>query len=1081
MRNQCIGSAFRLLAELMKEQISCLQSVRLPLVLSVVIVGLDGRSAFAAAPDWENEQVFRINKELPHAVKMPFLKGDEALSSARLQSSWCLPLNGDWKFHWVDHPDKRPLDFWESDFDDSSWKSIPVPSNVELHGYGTPIYTNMPYPFKKDPPRVMGEPAVHFTAMKERNPVSSYRRTFELPTSWQGRRVHVCFNGVASAFYLWVNGEKVGYSQDSRTPAEFDLTKYVKPGMNVIAAEVYRHSDGSYLECQDFWRLSGIFRDVYLWSTAPLDIRDFEVRAHLDAGYQKGTLDLTTWTIRNGANDGGYSIDAKVIGPKGEQVYAGSLQGKTESGKEEKKSLRANDLAIKPWTAENPVLYKLLLTLKDAAGKEVAHYATAIGFRTSEIRNGQLLVNGRPILIKGVNRHDHSHLTGQYVTEQDMRDDLFAMKKLNINAVRTSHYPNDPRFLELCDEYGFYVVSEANIESHGMGYGPESLAKDPKWGPAHLDRVVNMVEAFKNHPSVIIWSLGNEAGDGVNFVECSKWVKQRDPSRPVHYEQAAMSGHTDIFCPMYFKIAQLDGWVKKESAKPLDQQRPLIQCEYNHTMGNSSGGLAEYWQWHKKERLLQGGFIWDWRDQGILKTKPAPAGGEPLKFFAYGGDFGDRPNDGNFCCNGVMHADLRPNPHAAEVHHQYRPIETTLIRGEPADTRVQVKNWLFFADLSRYAVKWTLLENGRAVQGGSLPIPGCAPQAAVEVAIPLKPYKIVKSAEYHLRVEFSEATDRPWVKAGHIVATDEMLLPWSKRVDVPHHSELAASHDTSSGDNHLAVTGKDFRAVFDTRTGRLISYVIRGKERLAGPLVLNFWRPPTDNDRGNKMPARAAVWREAGEKVSAKDAVITKVGNAVNVRFSDLVVPAGESRAELDYVVHGDGVIEVKATLKPKGKLPEIPRLGMMCQLPGRDITWEWFGRGPGENYRDRKEGYPTGIWSGKVADLWFPYVEPQETANRTEIRWSNFTAPDGMGLRFEAAGDSLLEMGAYPFLQSDLEGRLHPVDIPERSVTTVQVGLGQMGVGGEDSWGARPLARYELSSSKEYSWQFRILPVSAP
>ena len=1054
---------------------------RISLVFSFAFVSSIGQAVSAAAPDWENEQVFRINKERPHAVKMPFPEVDEALENPRLQSPWCLMLNGDWKFHWVDHPDKRPLDFWKAGFDDSAWKTIPVPSNVELHGYGTPIYTNQPYPFKKDPPRVMGEPPAHFTAMKERNPVSSYRRTFDLPEGWQGRRVHVTFNGVASAFYLWVNGEKVGYSQDSRTPAEFDLTKYVKPGTNTLAVEVYRHSDGSYLECQDFWRLSGIFRDVYLWSSDQLDIRDFEVKAHLSADYQKGTLDLTTWTIHHGADEAGYSIEAKVFGPKGEQVFAGSLKGKVASGKEEKQILQAKDLAISPWSAENPVLYKLLLTLKDATGKEIAHYATSIGFRTSEIKNGQLLVNGRPILIKGVNRHDHSHLTGQYVTEQDMRDDLFAMKKLNINAVRTSHYPNDPRFLELCDEYGFYVVSEANIESHGMGYGPESLAKDPKWGPAHLDRVINMVEAFKNHPSVIIWSLGNEAGDGVNFVECSKWVKQRDASRPVHYERAGMEAHVDLFSPMYFRTGQLAGWVKTESAKPLEKQRPLIQCEYNHTMGNSSGGLAEYWQWHKKERLLQGGFIWDWRDQGILKTKPNPGGGEPLKFFAYGGDFGDQPNDGNFCCNGVVHADLRPNPHAAEVHHQYRPVETTLLRGESGDARVQVKNWLFFSDLSRYAMKWTLLENGRPVQEGGLPVPECAPQAAAEVVIPLQPFEVARNSEYHLRVEFSEASDRPWAKAGHIVATDEMLLPWSKRVDKPHQSELAASQDTTADDNHLAVKGENFRAVFETQTGRLASYVVGGKERLAGPLGLNFWRPPVDNDRGNKMPTRTVVWREAGEKAKSKRAVIGNVGNTVNVRFLDLAVPAGESRAELDYVVHGDGVIEVKATLKPKGKLPEIPRLGMMCQLPGRDTTWEWFGRGPGENYRDRKQGYPTGIWSGKVADLWFPYVEPQETANRTEIRWSNFTAPDGTGLRFEASGDSLLEVGAYPFLQSDLEGPLHPVDIPQRSITTVHVGLGQMGVGGENSWGARPLAKYEFPADKEYSWQFRILPVSPP
>lgn len=1050
------------------------------LILSSALLTLAAQGVSAPSPDWENEQVFRINKEKPHAVKMPFPEADQALQKRRIESPWCLMLNGDWKFHWVDHPDKRPLDFWKDGFDDSAWKTIPVPSNVEIQGYGTPIYTNQPYPFKKDPPRVMGEPPTGFTAVKERNPISSYRRSFQLPENWQGRRVYVTFNGVASAFYLWVNGENVGYSEDSRTPAEFDLTRYVKNGKNTIAVEVYRHSDGSYLECQDFWRLSGIFRDVYLWSSDHLDIRDFEIMAHLDADYRMGTLGLTTWTINHGAKEAVYTIDAKVIGAKGEQVFAGSLKGTAATGKEEKLSLRAADLAIIPWTPENPVLYQLLLSLKDGSGKEIAHYATAIGFRTSEIQNGQLLVNGQPILIKGVNRHDHNHITGQYVTEQDMRDDLFAMKRLNINAVRTAHYPNDLRFLELCDEYGFYVVSEANIESHGMGYGPESLAKDPKWGPAHLDRVINMVEAFKNHPSVIIWSLGNEAGDGVNFVECSKWVKQRDPSRPVQYERAEMADHVDIFAPMYFRTNQIPGWLRTEKAKPIDKQRPMIQCEYNHTMGNSSGGLAEYWQWIKKERLLQGGFIWDWRDQGILKTKPNPNGGEPLKFFAYGGDFGDKPNDGNFCCNGVVHADLRPNPHSAEVHHQYRPIETKLASGDVGKVRVSVKNWLFFSDLSRYSMRWTLLANGRPVLEGSRRAPDCAPQTSVDLDIPMAKLPEVKEGEeYHLRVEFSEAIDRPWVKAGHIVSTDEMVLPWSKRVVAAHHSNTNLAFEQPT-EKEIILTGDTFRAIFDAQTGRLTSYILKGKERLAGPLALNFWRPPVDNDRGNKMPARTGVWRKAGELVRCEKVEHTSVGNAIHLKF-DLALAAAESRAELKYVVHGDGVIETAVTFKPKGKLPEIPRLGMMCLLSGRDTTWTWFGRGPGENYRDRKEGYPTGIWSGKVADLWFPYVEPQETANRTEIRWSTFTAPDGTGLRFEASGEHLLEMGAYPFLQSDLEGLLHPVDIPERGVTTVHVGLGQMGVGGENSWGARPLAKYEFPADKVYSWQFRIRPVSSP
>lgn len=580
--------------------------------------------AFSQAPEWEDPAVFRINKEAPRATAMPFPEREAALGGKRLESPWCQVLNGKWKFQYSGTPSARPADFYKPEFDVSGWAEIDVPSNWQLRGYGVPIGTNIEYPFAANPPTVMGEPPAHFVNFPadKRNPVGSYRRAFTLPEGWRGQPVHVVFQGVDSAFYLWVNGVKIGYSEDSRTPAEFDISKQLKDGENVIAAEVYQNSDGSYLEDQDMWRMSGIFRDVYLWTSPAVDVRDHWVQAGLTDDYKKGTLKFSA-TVANGSGE------AK----KGKLVFALSDAAGTEVVKRElPMTVPANGSVpltfeapplegVKFWSAETPELYSYLMTLVDAGGKELAHYAGKTGFRRDEVKNGQFLHNGQAITFKGVNRHDHHPLRGHYVLEGDMRSDLLSMKRGNINAVRGSHYPNDPRFLELCNELGFYVIDEANVESHGMGWGPDAnkLAKDPAWGPAHLDRMKNCLERDKNQPCIVMWSMGNESGDGINFQETSKWIHGRDPSRPVHYEQAQRRSHVDIFAPMYATIKQCLDYCRDEEKKPLEQQRPLIQCEYSHSMGNSSGNLADYWEIYRKERLLQGGFIWDWKDQGIAR------------------------------------------------------------------------------------------------------------------------------------------------------------------------------------------------------------------------------------------------------------------------------------------------------------------------------------------------------------------------------------------------------------------------------------------------------------------------------
>lgn len=1048
----------------------------------------------------EDASVFRINKEPARAIKMPFPSREAALRQPRSASPWHLSLNGDWQFQWSPTPEGVADGFEQPGFDASGWKTITVPSNVELQGYGTPIYTNSTYPFHRDEPRVMGEPHKGWTAFAERNPVSRYRRTVELPASWSGRQTFITFNGVASAFRLWVNGEFVGYSEDSRTPAEFNLTKHLRAGANTIAVAVYRYSDGAYLEDQDYWRLSGIFRDVGLWSSAPLDLRDFELRASLADDFKTGTLSITTRTrlLEGEATD--YTIEAALL--DGRSVLANPrLQGRTKpDAADDELSLSINGLAVEPWSAELPRLYPLVLTLRDGAGREVAHYATRIGFRRSEIRNGNLLVNGQPILIKGVNRHDHNHLTGQFVTEASMRADLDAMKRLNINAIRTSHYPNDPRFLELVDEYGFYVISEANIESHGYGNDRDNpIANKPEWLAPQLDRVRNMLELLKNHPCVVLWSLGNEAGDGANFAAMGRWVKQRDPSRPLHYEGARGITKPDLYSPMYFSIGGLDGWCRREEAKPLAEQHPLIQCEYNHTMGNSSGGLAEYWALYRKERLLQGGFIWDWRDQGILREKPAnhqPAAADSalaaldakrfvtpdgrLRYFAYGGDYGDHPNDNNFCFNGVVSADLIPNPHAVEVAYQYRSILVSPVDVKADKPVVRIFNENFFRALEKQPARWTLLENGRVLRRGSLRLPVIAPQQSVDVTVPVPDLRRLPGAEYHLNLEFTQAGDRPWAKAGHRIAWDQLALDWSaplaetqKKENVP-----AKAPAILRADGRTTLAARGVTATFDDATGQLVSYKVGELERLAGPLHLQLWRAPTDNDRGAGIHKTTGIWRTAGPSARAtKRTATTAPGNA-SVSY-ELSVPAGETTATLAYTLAPDGALEVRVELRPSGdKLPALPRVGVSVALVEDLRRWTWFGRGPEENYSDRHTGTLLGIWSGDTTKLWYPYGEPQETANRTGVRWATFTDSAGSGVRVVAGVGGPLEVGAYPFSQDDLQRKRHPADIPLRPYNTVHLSHRQLGVGGENSWGAWPRPGHVPGADTSYRYSFTLSPV---
>ncbi|MHC4180115.1 MAG: glycoside hydrolase family 2 TIM barrel-domain containing protein, partial [Planctomycetota bacterium] len=607
----------------------------------LVLLGGSASTMAAEPPDWENPKVFGIGKEPPHATMMSYPEPGWALKGNRKVAPYFLRLSGDWKFRWAPNPDQRPKDFYRVDYDDGRWDEIPVPSNWQMHGYGIPVYTNITYPFRNDPPRVMGEPPKNYTNFRWRNQVGSYRRTFEVPEAWGGRQVFIQFDGVDSAFYLWINGQKVGYSQGSRTPAVFNVTKHLRRGKNLLAAEVYQHCDGSYLEDQDFWRLSGIFRDVYLWSVGELHVRDFFIRTELDEKYRDATLKVEAEIVNYGDKAARCGLEAGLFDRRGRKISTldiGSIEVPAD-GTAEVTTPTATLKNPAKWTAETPNLYRLVLTLTDAAGKVAEATSHNVGFRKVEIRDGQLLVNGRAIYLKGVNRHEHDPATGHTVSVASMTRDIRLMKQLNINTVRTSHYPDDPRWYDLCDCYGLYVIDEANVESHGA----QRLARDPQWRDAHLDRTIRMVERDKNHPSVILWSLGNEAGDGSNFAATSSWIRRRDPSRPVHYEQAGTGPNTDVVCPMYATIQRIVRYGES------DPSRPMILCEYAHAMGNSVGNLQDYWDAIEKYPALQGGSICDWVDQRLWKDVPvgdkAPAENPrgAKRFLAYGGDFGDQP------------------------------------------------------------------------------------------------------------------------------------------------------------------------------------------------------------------------------------------------------------------------------------------------------------------------------------------------------------------------------------------------------------------------------------------------------
>ncbi len=1036
--------------------------------VALPVTATHGQEA-AIPPEIENPAVLGINRELPRATFTPFPDRVSALEGSRLDSPFIVSLNGTWRFRWTRAPADRPTDFHRKDFDDSSWDRIPVPSNWELHGYGVPIYTNIPYPFPPDPPHVP----------RDWNPVGSYRRTFDVPEDWDGMQVYLHFGSVKSAMYVWVNGQMVGFSKGSKTPAEFNVTPYLTGGRNVLAVEVYRFSDGAYLEGQDYWKISGIERDVFLTASPGVHVRDLELRPELDSLYVDGRLTVDVEVRNVMARPAAAHVSAELLDPDGAPVDAGSLftTVRLEPGGDDIVTLSGEVAAPDQWTAETPNLYTLLLTLAGPDGEVLQVIPVRLGFRTVEIKDGLLLVNGVPVTLRGVNRHEHDPHTGRVMSQDMMLRDVELMKKNNINAVRTSHYPDDPLWYDLADEYGLYLVDEANVESHGMGYDPDvTLGNDPAWKAAHLDRTIRMVKRDRNHPSVIIWSLGNEGGDGANFEATSAWVHQADPSRPVQYERAVLRPHVDIYAPMYARIPHLLDYVSER------RDRPLIMCEYAHAMGNSVGNLQDYWDVIEGHDQLQGGFIWDWADQGLYAETWQ---GEP--YWAYGGDFGPPgvPSDGNFLINGLVQPDRRPNPHLEEVRKVYQNVRIRPVSLERA--RVRLVNRHDFTDLAAYRVTWQLSADARSVLAeGDVGALSLAPHDSVEIELPIPAIDAAPGVEYFLRVEVRTRKALPFLPAGWLTAWEQFRLP-AYRAPTPVDPSAGTGLRLTEDSGELRVEGDQFALTVDRSTGLIGSYRFRGAQMLVSGPEPNYWRAPTDNDYGNGMPRRQGLWKDASrirvlESLTARRAGPSEI--SIEARFR---VPQARATHLLTYGISGTGDLRITSRLVPdtdagaEGQIPDLPRFGLRMRLaPGlRNVAW--YGRGPHENYVDRWTSAAVGVYSASVSQLYHPYVRPQENGNRTETRWVALRDEHGLGLL--AVGEPHLAWSALPYAQEDLDegaektGR-HTFDLVERDFVSLNLDLGQMGVGGDNSWGAEPLDPYQLPY-REYTYSVRLRPLA--
>jgi beta-galactosidase len=1254
----------------------------LALSASPAVARAAGRPAAAdEPPEWNDFGVFRVGTEPPHTTLMPYADVRQALTGDRTRSPYRLSLDGTWKFAYADRPEDRDVDFHRTDTDDGDWETIPVPSVWQLHGHDFPIYLNITYPYWG--PNGRGEEPQPPTAPTRYSPVGQYRRTFTVPRDWDGRRTFLHFEGVKSAHYVWINGELAGYDEDSYTPSEYDITDHLKPGTNQIAVEVYRYADGDWLEDQDMIRLSGIFRSVYLYSTPAVHLRDFKLDTPLDDTYTDAELAVTASVRAYGdaAKDAGrYTVETQLYDGRGHAVWSRPLEQSADlatAGAGQDVTVRAVKAVPKPklWSAEHPYLYTAVLRLRDPAGKVVETLSHRVGFREFAIEDGLMRINGRPVSFRGTNRHEMHPDRGTALTREDLVEDMKIIKRMNMNSVRTSHYPDNPLWYELADEYGVYLVDETNLETHGIR--EEYPGDHPDWTEACVARAQNMVHRDKNHASVVIWSLGNEAGGGSTFTAMHDWIRSYDPTRVIQYEGDDRPGISDIRSEMYDTPQRVE-----QRAKDTSDTRPYVMIEYAHSMGNSTGNFRKYWDLIRRYEVLQGGWIWDFVDQSLtwpvprrtLLTEAGPAAlrgeilaasgtferGEGLSggtvfardegldltgsltleawvtpdvtgyhqpiiakgdtqyalkqnnrtleffihsngqwitatwtvpedwtgrehhiagvfdadagtltlyvdgerratrttdrrptsntaslalatdadnqvrefsgtirrarvyaraltaaelgedgrgpgddgvrfwfdaatvnverrrtrektFFAYGGDWGDNPNDGCFVADGIVLADRGHTGKAAEVKRVYQAIGVERRSGGPG--AVTVVNEYLFTDLREFDGHWALVADGRTVRRGRLTRDqlDVAPLSRKDITVPVRlPDDPAPGTEYFLELSFTTQEATPWAKAGFEVARQQLALDAHAPAVAPVPLDRVPTLRHRDGEDEVTVEGRGFSVTVDKRTGTLTSYEAKGRRLITSGPVPNFWRAPTDNDKGNGQHTRNQTWRDAGARRTVTDVTVRTLGDrAVEIEVGGTLPTTVESAYSTTYTVFGNGEVKVDNTLHPgAANLPYIPEVGTMLFLPRGLDRLHWYGRGPEENHWDRNTGTDVGLYSGTVDEQWTPYIRPQENGNKTDVRWVALTDGDGVGLL--ASGEPLLEVNASRFTPEDLStGARHDYQLTPRDAVVLRLNHRQMGVGGDNSWGAHTHDEFKLFADRDYAYTYRLRPLT--
>ena len=1032
--------------------------------------------------EWHDLQVNEINRLPLHTLHFAYDPNDFAGTGAeyldKKKSMNYLSLDGIWKFNWVANADERPTDFYKTDLDDSKWNNIQMPGNWEMLGYGQPEYVNVGFGwrghFDQQPPAVPTKD----------NHVGSYRREINIPANWDGKRVIAHFGSVTSNIYLYVNGKFAGYAEDSKVAAEFDITPFLKKGKNLIAFQTFRWCDGSWCEDQDFWRLSGPARENYLYARSKdhrlLDVR---VETELKNNYKDGYLNITAKVQGNTlAYFGLYDPDGKEV------IVTGTDNVKNGVAKYQ---LRVKN--VRKWSAETPNLYTLVVSPIQNGGMYLPYeiVQVKVGFRKVEIKNKQFLVNGQPVLLKGADRHEIDPDEGYNVSEQRMIQDIMMMKRMNINAVRTSHYPNDPRWYDLCDKYGLYVVAEANQESHGFQYGDDAAAKKPEFAKQIMERNQHNVSMFFNHPSIVTWSMGNETVMGDNFLQAYKWIKSQDKTRPVQYEQARRGEGTDIFCPMYYSVA-----ASEKYAKDPNSPMPLIQCEYNHTMGNSGGNLSDYWNLIRKYPILQGGFDWDFVDQALHRNIVKPMSILPYKMnneelrkieYCYGGDYNKYdPSDNNFNCNGILGPDRQMNPHAYEVAYQYQNIWAKMVNAETGEVSVYNEN--FFRDLSNYALAWSLEEDGVETQNGTIADLDVPAQQTKNFTIPYDKSKI-KGKEVFLNIDFRLKEAEPLLTAGQVMAYAQLPVVTKQACSGDCSKMLAQGHGkkkmklAAKKDNMVAVTTPNLTFKIDRSTGLISEYAYNGKSLLGegGTLKPNFWRAPTDNDMGAGLQKKYQAWKNPQMNLKNIDVKKDKKANTVTI-LTSFDMPEVQGQMDITYLVFANtGAVKVTEDFKATegAKVSDMFRFGMLMQMPYTMEKSNYYGRGPIENYSDRKDCMRIGVYTDDADNQYFPYIRPQESGTKSDIRWWKQTDATGMGLQVKSCTPfcaSAIHFDTEELDDGDDKEQRHSFDLKKSKFTNLFLDSAHMGVGGENSWGAQPLEKYRVHYGNK-TFTFTLIP----